>query len=277
MCRLLGMITSAPAMPEWGLVSAPHALLAQSRANAKALQRDGWGLGWYRDRHAQWFKSPRPIFEEEAVVRQLVAKTATRMAVAHVRRASNPLGLARPKLLRIENTQPFTFKNYIFAHNGTLNIPREVMETLGPWRERVKGVNDSEVLFWLLVNFLDDSRDFKTAFGKMIRHIETVWKKVEKKPGTEPFTGLNVIFCDGTSLYAACHCRTVPRKKSDSLCTRGWPFWRMCYRKAPGQVWVASEPLDQKNNWEPLQPGHYLKAVIDRGTVRTRVGRLSTR
>jgi predicted glutamine amidotransferase len=274
MCRLLGMISSAPSAPEWGLVSSPKSLLAQSCASAKAPQRDGWGVAWYKDHHAQWFKSPQAVYDDQRIVRQLAARTFTRVAVAHIRRASNPLGLTRAQLLRIENAQPFAFKNYVLAHNGTLHIPNEMKETLGPRRERVKGVNDSEVLFWLLVNHLEDDCDFRTAFRRTIRDIWAAWRKMKDKPAAEPFTGLNVVFSDGEALHGACYVIKAPKKKNDSLCTRGWPFWRMCWRAGPGPVWLASEPLDAGGDWRALDPGEYFKAAVERGRVRVRVGNL---
>jgi predicted glutamine amidotransferase len=85
------MLSATPASPEWGLLSAPRSLLAQSRANRSRRQGDGWGLGWYRDRHAQWIVSPRPLYEEEKNARRIAERFLAKIAVAHVRDASNPL------------------------------------------------------------------------------------------------------------------------------------------------------------------------------------------
>ena len=49
------------------------------------------------------------------------------------------------------HTQPFSFGRWLFAHNGTLFIPREVREALGPLGRPIKGNNDSEVLFYWLM------------------------------------------------------------------------------------------------------------------------------
>jgi predicted glutamine amidotransferase len=54
-------------------------------------------------------------------------------------------------LIGLAHTQPFTYKNWLFAHNGTLLIQREVRAELGPLEKQIQGNNDSEVLFYWLM------------------------------------------------------------------------------------------------------------------------------
>lgn len=274
MCRLLGMLSTVPCAPAWGVTGSDCSLLRQSKAAARQEQADGWGLGWYRGAHAQWYKSPRPIFEEAERAARLAETSATRVAMAHIRKASNPLGLPRKKLLSTENAQPFAFKRYLFAHNGTLNLPRETAATLGGWESYVRGVNDSEVLFWLLVSYLEEEQSFRGALRSAVRQLWRVWQQQPQRPA-EPFSGLNVLFSDGDALWAACCLARVGERSRPALCTAGWPFWQMCWREEPGRVWVASEPLDRQKGWQALKPGQYLRAEVDRHKVRVHVGRLA--
>ena len=267
------MISAAPASPEWGLLSAPRSLLVQSDANPKKLQEDGWGVGWYRNARPQWVKSEKPYLSEEKRVWQVASACSTRIALAHIRKASNPLGLPQGDLIRAENTQPFAFRHYLFAHNGTLNIPNEVRDSLGSWSRRVQGVNDSEVLFWLLMSKLDEGLAFPAAYAAMVRYLMDLWKGLGREG--EPYTGLNVLFSDGSAVYGACHALQVPMPYVSSLCTKDWPYWRMTWRSEATQAWIASEPLDAEEGWHLLTPGRYVCARTVAGQVRVKTGRLA--
>jgi predicted glutamine amidotransferase len=268
------MMSAVPGAPAWGVTESERSLLRQSQASRKNRQADGWGLGWYRGAHAQWIKSPRPVFDEEDRLTRLAASSATRVAIAHIRKASNPMGLPRKKLLSTENAQPFAFKRYLFAHNGTLHLPRETAATLGAWESCVRGVNDSEVLFWLLVNYLEEEQSFRAALRSAAQHLWRVWGR-QANPPPEPFSGLNILFYDGESLYAACCLARTPKRAMPSLCTAGWPFWQMCWRQEKDRVWMASEPLDGQKGWQALKPGRYLRADVVNSRVRVREGRLA--
>lgn len=273
MCRMVGMLSATPATPAWGLFDAPRSLAAQSCARPSALQRDGWGLGWYRDARPQWFRSPAALYDEPQRLKQVAGRAVTRLAIGHVREASNPLRLPRRELIRIENTQPFAFRRHLFAHNGTLNIPREVRETLGLYRDHVKGVNDSEVLFWLLVGFLEEGLDFRRAIRCTIRQINTVWKSLRRPADQDPFTGLNLLHTDGDTLHAVCHSARPAKRRVDSLCTKEWPRAQMAWRLDRGVLWIASEPLDG-GRWQKLERGRILTARMERGQIRVRVSRI---
>lgn len=271
---MLAMVSATRATPAWGVHESPHSLVAQSTASEKHRQSDGWGIAWFRGLRAQWLKSPKPVHDEAEVVKRTTIDAVSRFSIAHIRDASNPLKLDKQKLLSLENTQPFAFQNYVFAHNGTLNIPKEVLATLGPWKRRMQGVNDSEVLFWLLMSYIEEGRPFPTAFAATVSHIWRVWEKLDRKSG-EPYTGLNVVFSDGKSSYGACHFLSYPTPPRNALCTENWPFWQMCFRPEKGRVWIASEPLDKKPGWRTLAPNDYIRATFDKDRIRWNIGRLA--
>src|SRR5690348_7784226 len=153
MCRLFAQISPTPASASDFLVRKKLSLLRQSHCNPKGLQKDGWGLGYWNAREGGWtlVKSPGAVFRQKTRFRAAAQAARSSFVLAHVRHASNPKKLPKEKILGLENTQPFAYKNLIFAHNGTLNIPDEVARTLGTYRKRLRGHNDSEVLFWLFV------------------------------------------------------------------------------------------------------------------------------
>lgn len=84
-----------------------------------------------------------------------------------------PRGLPSEMLIGLENTQPFSWGRYVFAHNGTLYVPDEAAILLGDYRRLVRGANDSEVYFALLVKETEENGDVVEA----LRAIEeALWR-----------------------------------------------------------------------------------------------------
>src|SRR5208282_1677159 len=142
MCRLFGQISPTAQSAEDCLVDAKHSLLSQSNYKRSNLQKDGWGLGYFEGRQSKVSKSPGSAFKEAARFKSLASKIRSRVVIGHLRAASNPQGLPHSRLIGIENSQPFTDGHILFAHNGTVNIPLEVIKYLGPYQRRIRGVND---------------------------------------------------------------------------------------------------------------------------------------
>src|SRR5262249_4177216 len=145
--------------------------------------------------------------------RKRVQGIASRFILAHIRQASNPRKLPRSEVLGLRHTQPFCYKELAFIHNGTLNIPLEVAQTLGKYRRYLAGNNDSEVLFLLIAKVWEESgggrgdpADWKKIFAQVRARLQKVWKSIparRRKPAHFAH-GLNVVVSDGRSLAAQC-------------------------------------------------------------------------
>ena len=294
MCRLFGQISLRERNAADLLVGSEFSLLKQSSLNKKSLQKDGWGLVWLRSPFGRYpegieiprrgtakrrlnggwdvVKSARPVFEEKARFSAAARGAESPLIIAHIRRASNPKKLRPSRLNKPENSQPFSHDGLVFAHNGTLNIPDEVARTLGRLAGNLKGVNDSEVLFWLFVKTWEVSlreiprrgtgkkpgRDrWRKVFRRMISRIESVWDSIpkEKRKFKAPYSGLNFLASDGRVLAAQSF---YDRPDGKSLCGQGRPYFEMCYRVSEGRVAVASEPLDNSPGWRPIPNRHLL-------------------
>src|SRR3954469_20682076 len=133
MCRLFGVFSLDPVSADFPLRGAPHSLLVQSRIDPKRKQGDGWGVGWFDRGRPQIFKHPTPMFRDTEGLSRAVRLPKGNVLLGHVRWASNPLRLPRHELIGIPHTQPFRHGRWLFVHNGTLLIPREVKAALGPW------------------------------------------------------------------------------------------------------------------------------------------------
>src|SRR5260221_10485335 len=143
MCRLFGVLATQNLRADSFLRNAPGSLLALSRIDRKRPQGDGWGAGWFERGKPRLLKSPRPMFADKPLVRRAASRAKGKVLIGHVRWASNPLKLKRSELIGLRHSQPFSHGKWLFAHNGTLFIPKEVSAALGPWKKYLKGKNDS--------------------------------------------------------------------------------------------------------------------------------------
>lgn len=258
MCRLLGILMSQEAWVLDALVDSPKSLLAQSRASESELQKDGWGIGFYDKKGAPHItKSPFPAYEEPRRFRETAQRVKGRICVAHLRKASNPRGLSREKLLGEENSQPFSHGQVLFAHNGTLYEPDALSKRLGPYRKNLRGVNDSEIYFWIFMKHYKRKKNIPAALRQVVGEIQ--------KSSSKPFSALNVVVSDGKSLSALCFYAGNPGK---AFCTQDWPYWNMAYREGPLGLLLASEPTDNEKGWMRLENGEMLTVRIVSGKIR---------
>jgi len=237
-----------------------RSLLRQSGADAARLQRDGWGIGWYERGRVKLVKSPRPVYEEKRKFAAVAGSAVSRAAIAHTRWMSNPLGLPREKLLSEANTQPFSWGNIIFAHNGALNIPLEIRARLGRYAGMPRGDNDSEAMFWHFIKHLSGTGDFRRAIENSLREIWRIWRAMPAKTRpAAPYKGMNIFASDGKTLFA------LRRSNSDkeALCSPGWNYGAIAWRLEKGRLIAASEPLDG-GHWNMLEDRQLLAATPGR-------------
>jgi glutamine amidotransferase len=271
MCRLLGMLSVRAASPAWAMSEAPCSLLRLSNARAGKFQSDGWGLGWFDGSAAvpHLVKSRGATYREASLVRRSAADASGTAAIAHIRRASNPRKLPKGKIQGLENTQPFTHGNFLFAHNGTVNFPVEFAPLLGPFRKNIRGVNDSEILFWLIARHQSRGKTFPDAYVAAIRDMRRAWRRLPaSRRAIPPFHGLNVVATDGQTLHAATYFEEKPGDAPPALMRDGWPYWQLAYRADARGIVVASEPLDRNpRDWNRLPPNCFLEATARAGRI----------
>jgi len=246
----------------------PCSLYVQSNANPRRLQGDGWGIGHYVDGTSNLIRSERPVYEEHEKFVSAVGKARSKVVLAHIRRASNPRGLPREKIISILNSQPFKYENYLFAHNGTINIPDEAAEGLGEWKRKIAGLNDSEVYFWYIMKAMADGSGFREALIEFERDLEDLWSenRVKHLAKSRPYVGLNALFSDGEKLYA--YCRYHEEDESiRSLCLGDQPVFQMSRLNSPTSLVVSSEKTNREDDWKPLKSGQLLVGQIKGGEI----------
>lgn len=276
MCRLFGLLSVRPVSAYKYLFGDPCSLFAQSRADPLRLQSDGWGIGFYRDGSLIVVKSDKPVYEERERFMELAENIKSNIIIAHIRRASNPRGLPRERLISIENSQPFYYENYVFAHNGTITIPDEIAEILGEWKMRIRGLNDSEVYFWYIIKELYEGKNVVEALRSFERDLWRVWREVQGKyPGkTRPYIGLNMVLSDGRRLYAYCKYDERMDAMIPPLCYGSQPGMQMVYLADDERLIVSSERTNLEEDWKPIESGQLLTGYVQDNkitVVQTRI------
>lgn len=178
MCRLLGIRANGAVDLQFSLVGAPRSFSALSEENPH-----GWGMGWYEHGEPHLYKEPSPAADSEAFHNQAVYQESD-LFICHVRFAS--VGAVSR-----ENSHPFRFGNWLFAHNGSLS--REpLLEALEErYQAHIEGQTDSEVYFYWLLQHIDQEKD-------VVRGIQAALLGVRDCS----YSGLNFLLSDGETLYA---------------------------------------------------------------------------
>jgi glutamine amidotransferase len=145
MCRLYGFLATEPTRLECSLVTAQNALQNQSDRDSRGVRNaDGWGIAHWVGDDREVIKSTMPAFADDQFA-EVASGIWSEAAIAHVRAAT--VGS-----ISTDNTHPFTFGTWAFAHNGTIPAFDHVATRLdvGPYGPP-DGDTDSELTFpWIL-------------------------------------------------------------------------------------------------------------------------------
>jgi glutamine amidotransferase len=195
------------------LQSDPNLLPCQvTRLEAHVLLRDGdrlpdaYGFGHYGGGSVLLGKRPTGATQPLALG-DLVGRVASEAILAHARYAT--VGNAKD-----ENTHPFRFRRWLFAHDGTVEAFDRVKPKLADalpdfLRRNVMGETDSEHAFmWFLKLLRDQDRmddldlDPQTAaraLAQTVKHLETL----AREAGAQRPSRLNFVATNGRIMVAS--------------------------------------------------------------------------
>lgn len=269
MCRLYGFRSNEPTKVDCTLVHAQNGLLAQSYADLRGTaHEDGWGIAFYHDTIPELEKRDYAAHHDlhfSTTAERIYARTV----IAHVRQAT----VGGPSL---QNTHPFTYGHWSFAHNGTVTgfdrLQKRLQSEVDPaLLFHRSGSTDSELLFyWLLTRMrcagfdldehVPDVPRWADVLATSLRLLDVRCREV---PGAPP-AKLNVLLTDGSAMVA-----TKWRRTLHWLSLRGIHDCEICgiphvhhdpeadYRA----VIVASEPISH-DRWQEVADGSVLS--VDR-------------
>jgi glutamine amidotransferase len=186
---------------------------------AAATSFDAWGLGFYQGSEVLLQRRPKPPAEPVdfyALTRDL----RTDVIIGHVRQGT--VGKAKN-----ENTHPFRFRSWLFAHHGTIpNFEGAREELLGSvpdfLRRNIRGQTDSEHLFHLMLGFLHDASKLDDQNVTMVQAREAVRAAltlVEKAVGKSSTDGMEcaLALTNGRIMLATRHGAPVYLQQRSSL------------------------------------------------------------
>jgi len=239
MCRLFGQHAHPGFDACEPLCGAENALRFQSHRHPH-----GWGIGWYEHGSPCVRRGILPAHSDDAF---LAAGREIRspLVVAHVRDAS--VGPVRQ-----ENTHPFLYGQWLFAHNGTVARFRDSAEVRAALaseidpdlRRLVRGDTDSERCFFLFLTRLRarsglDAPSLEGVRCALAQTTATVLSIADAAPSHKP-SSLTFLVSDGRLLAA---------------CRRGRPL-QLAANAGPRHVFVlASERIGRASWAEVLEGG----------------------
>jgi glutamine amidotransferase len=272
MCRLFGFRSGVERGAHHSLVEAENALLIQSQSHP-----DGWGLGYYEDGQARVHKGTEPAFRDQAFA-TLSRSLTSQTVIAHVRQATvGPVSDV--------NTHPFTWQNWIFAHNGTVFgfsqlRPYFLEEIPAHLRALIRGTTDSEHCFFLFLGELEhlcdldrpDTTSVEEALTNTLQKVASWCRLV----GIRQAPCMNFLISNGTLFIASRLGRDLHYSTRGFSCA---PLsscsddpWSML--SLPGRVvshlLVASERTSAEDAWEEVPNNSIL--LVDEG-MRLRLRR----
>ncbi len=253
----------------------------QSRLRKEPLNGDGFGIAWYvpevSPEPAQ-FRSIQPAWNN-VNLRHLARVSRSPVILAHVRAATEGIGVAEA------NCHPFTAGRLAFMHNGSVagfsKLKRKLTRRLSDESyERIQGTTDSEHLFALYCDHLQQCQaDDKTeAMANAMEATLDEVSKLTKEADAADNSFLNLVVSDGTraivSRYATGEAKNPSLHMSlgkHCVCENGICRMIPCDGRVSSVV-VASEPLNDEPEWEPVPHNHLLLIHPDRSIQLRNIG-----
>jgi len=256
MCRLFAQVAPAAVSARDVLADSAFSLLRQADADPANPQKDGWGLAWFgTDGKPRVIKSGRPAPEEKERFTAAAGEALSPVVLGHIRAASKGIGIDDGR------AHPFTDEGWVFIHNGTLFIHREVAAALGPRRARLKTDSDTEVYFQQFLKFIAEGKSPSEAFEACVAEDWSLWESCRSRypelPG--PYSSLNAIASEGKGIHALCH--AAHRGLAEhGVFHPDQPWSVMSFSTRDGRFLLASEGVDG-GDWTRLSPPETISAV----------------
>ncbi len=197
MCRWLAY-SGSPVLLADLLYKPEHSLIVQSMHStlgAEETNGDGFGVGWYGDRHTPGvFRSIEPAWNDRNL-HDLCAHVTSPRVFAHIRAA-----IGSP--VQQTNCHPFRHGRWLWMHNGFIDgfhaMKRDLALQVQPDRfADIEGTTDSEMLLFLALTFgLEE--DPPTAVARAVGLVE---ESARRHGVGSPFQG-TIATTDGATTWA---------------------------------------------------------------------------
>ena len=186
---------------------------------------DGWGIAGYLGNWAVHFGRSSGGVDNSLAEFDMAAKklllSNSKISLSHLRKAS-------AGDIRLENTHPFVFENWIFCHNGTVHDP----EKISLKNINYEGTTDSEKLFHFIKSRLTQKnlRDYAGAVHQAVLDLREKCN----------YTSLTFLISNGDYLIGY---RDFLEEDE---------YYTLNYSRVPGHVIFCSEKL-AGFNWNEMK------------------------
>jgi glutamine amidotransferase len=212
-----------------------------------------WGIGFYQG--GEVLLRRRPSDERNALdIARLAKDLRSDLILGHVRAAT--VGSTRT-----ENTHPFRYREWLFAHTGSLTgsieryagIKARLLESIPEFlRKNIRGDTDSEVLFHVVLSFLFDAgrlqdgarAETSTVIAALSSTASLVDQLVAEEGGDKKFA-LNALLTNG-EILASLHSEGTPTENASSQMAM-----RVVHGRADMDLLVADDALRRVRLTDP--------------------------
>jgi predicted glutamine amidotransferase len=244
MCRLLALVDPSSEATKVFLSKFQElAVTGQFPINKEPGHLDGWGMAIYYEDEMLVMREPFPATDSELYDKQELEliNRPPKLLMGHLRKAS--VGGCS-----LENTHPFTYKQYSFCHNGTFTAKIYLGEK---WQALKKGSTDSEAFFLRILEINENLNDITSAIEQAIKQVKD----------TNEYKSLDCLFSDGDNIWAV---REVNEKNSDvkefNLIEDYYTLYKGLDDNSKTKI-ICSEELDISGIAWKLIPNHTVEQV----------------
>tara|TARA_B110000208_G_C11655835_1_gene389760 strand:+ start:34 stop:837 length:804 start_codon:yes stop_codon:yes gene_type:complete len=208
-------------------------LLKELNIRDHELNIDGFGVIWYHNNINNpclytSLKTPWCDYN----LKRLSNILESTLIFAHVR-GIKPF--SKNYLVHEYNCHPFIYKNYSFMHNGDISnfnsMKKDIINKLNDnIFQLIKGNTDSEYIFALLINELDNNnnKNYSIIIKNIIKYL-TSFKNT---------MSLNLAFTDGETIVCTRFINSDLEEPPS-----------IYYKKCKDNIIISSEPIDYKDDW----------------------------
>lgn len=255
MCRMLAYLGNS--IPLSKLILQPSHSLEQQAWQPKELREtklnaDGFGFAWYNSDNtdACRYRHILPIWNDPNL-RHLANSLSKPLWLAIIRSATVGLNVS------LENTPPFTYKQWSFMHNGYLmdfdtQFRHKIRDVLNDkYLALIRGSTDSEYIFALLIQLIET----QSPISAMQNCIKILTNIVQNEAAL-----LNIILSDGQHIYALRH--------AINGLTPTLYYCNSSKEFGEGNLVIASERLNDEKQWNVVEEHSIYTFSLDKELTR---------
>lgn len=255
MCRMAGIITkNINYIEDYIFFQFLNlAVAGKIKPNRDEGHLDGWGVaGLLGDKTTIFYKSTDAVIKDTKNYLQTIdklKKANSKISIIHFRKSSSGG-------VKLENTHPFIYDDWVFAHNGTILQKDDLKLT----KLKPQGDTDSEVLFYHIIENLGNTINFIPLLVDILRYIKAKIKH----------TSLTFLLTNTEYLVAY---REYSPKYAEEGDKALWNknYYTLFYTKTKNYIIFCSELIDPVfHKWVPMNNSHlivvnkYLDIVFSR-------------